>query len=517
VVQLAAGGVGSDEWLLSACPGSVLKLWHLQAARGSLPPSSPELRARLAGPADRSTGLDVCCSSSGTLALSVDGTQQVDVFLCEAASNSGAGKQATLSVAFVLSSHEQISSARFVRSKADEGRATVIGFGASLAAIWSFRPEKASRKGVPRTVAPSFVVLSSELGGRVLSARTLSQPQRVPASLVVAFGPVANPAFAAAHAPVDEAGTVSIEHLAGGARQAQVPRELGSAAAAADKATPAALSTKATVARTAASFSQRHHQQQPQQPTVLGPLEAAVARRQPRRRPLAEVAEEPEEDMEDGARAVPSRKRLKLLPEGSRAPSGLSIAPMVRQGLRCKDSASIHEALERADRRVIDSTVAELTGAEAFDLLQECTHRLLSQPVRGQVLCSWIQRVLMRHCAFIFSQPVLHRALQPLHDAFQARCTSHRTLVRLRGRLQALRNCGRLALASSKRATSAADASASAPLLEYVEGDENIVAEEEAGEDTSPGCEGGSGEDDDDDDDFDEEDSDDDILIDGSD
>jgi len=502
--QLAAGGGGSEEWLLSSCPNSVLKLWSMPhvPSKGEQPP--PAQMARLAGPANASTSLDVCSSSGRTLALCADGTLQVDVFFCDRApQDPAAGKQAPLGAAVVLSAHEQIRVARFAAGGGAEGRATVVGFGASAAAVWTFRADKVGKRASARTVAPSLVVLASELGGRVLSARAAAglakeeAAQQAAASLVVAYGAASNPAFAAARASGAEAGAVNIELLSGSTRRQKLP--LGGAAAPGSAAVAAPEAQKAQAAAAATTT----------EPTVLGPLEAGVARKQPRR--------QPQDAAGSGDEQPSSRKRARLLPEGGggKAPSGLSIAPVVRQGLRSKDGSSIEKALQSANRKVIDSTVADLSGPEAFDLLQELSQRLLSQPIKGQVLCTWIQRVLLRHCAFIFSQPVLHHALQPLHDAFQARCSSHRTLVRLRGRLQALRNCGKLAVEKGKRSTLAADASATAPLLEYVEGDEDDAAEDEAGEDATSegtGCEGGSG-DDDDDDDFDFEDSDDDILL----
>merc|ERR1712129_663042 len=118
-------------------------------------------------------------------------------------------------------------------------------------------------------------------------------------------------------------------------------------------------------------------------------------------------------------------------------------------------------------------------GAEAFDLLQECTQRILSQPIRGINLSYWVQRVLMRHSSFLFSQPVLQHALQPLQDAFQVRCATHQNLLRLRGRLVNLRQCGRTLMINqemTKMAKAGGDADApSAPLLEYVEGDEELA------------------------------------------
>merc|ERR1712232_491528 len=108
---------------------------------------------------------------------------------------------------------------------------------------------------------------------------------------------------------------------------------------------------------------------------------------------------------------------------------GLSIAPMARQGLRSKETSQLEHVFSTSDRRVIDSTVSELSGAEAFDLLQECTKRLVQVPVHGQNICNWIQSVLTKHCAFIAAQPALRGALEPLHDALQARASLHRSLV----------------------------------------------------------------------------------------
>merc|ERR1712187_85888 len=117
------------------------------------------------------------------------------------------------------------------------------------------------------------------------------------------------------------------------------------------------------------------------------------------------------------------RKRARL-PEGGAVKAGLSIAPLVRQGLRAKDSSSLEKVLAQSDRGVIDCTVAECTGPEAFDLLQECTWRMMYRPLTAMVLVVWIKAILTRHCAYIRSQPVLGTALVPLFDALESRVTS---------------------------------------------------------------------------------------------
>mmetsp|Transcript_31071 Transcript_31071/g.46888 ORF Transcript_31071/g.46888 Transcript_31071/m.46888 type:complete len:333 (+) Transcript_31071:146-1144(+) len=263
----------------------------------------------------------------------------------------------------------------------------------------------------------------------------------------------------------------------------------------------------------------------PSSPAVLGPLQAAVARRQPRKRapPQAAVASDdpPDEEDgggagEDGATASRGSKRAKLLPQGTQAPTGLSLAPMVRQGLRSKDTEMLHQVLSNGDAQTIDSTVLDLSGPECYDLLLECTRKLMATPARGVQLCMWVKSVLQHRCAYILSQPSLQRSLQPLHDAFQARCGNHQTLLKLRGRLQALRASGQLALAAGTRQTSAVEAGALAPLMEYQEGDE-LAAEDDEDEDDdedegdSVGREGGSEEEGS----FLDDSDDDDIFIDG--
>lgn len=494
LAQLATCG-GAGEWLLTACPSSALKLWRLQdapkGAKAAAPPP-PAQQLRLAGPANKTSALDMCSVAGELLALCADGTMQVDVFNCSSGITAGAAagdnKQPPLSAAFVLSGHEQIRSARFAPVQpGTEGRVTVIGFGSSMVACWHLRLDKAGKNGAPRTVAAAFVALSSELGGRVLCASPTIALQEGRAPVLAAFGPAANPAFAKLRAPATKGGAAVIELSESSAKP--IPEAAkGTAEPSADAAT--AVPKK-----------------KPQQPIVLGPLEAAVERRQPKKRPHAEMADLAGAAPEAEGGAGMGRKRQQL-PEGGKAQGGLSVVPMVRQGLRAKDKASIEKILQISDLKIIDNTIAELTGSEAFDLMQECTHRILSQPARTAVFCRWIQRTIMRHSAFLFSQPALHQALQPLRDVFLARCASNKNLVKLHGRLLMLRNCGRV-LDEQNKETKTSDDVAKAPLLEYTEGDEDLAEEASQDEDSvGGGDDGGSG-------DEDLDDSDDDILIDG--
>jgi len=480
IAQLTLSG-GPSEWLLTACPNSTMRLWSLPDTSKGAKALPPVQRMRLAGPADTTSGLDMYCSGGKVLALCADGTMQVDVFVCDASTAAvDDKKQPPLSSAFVLSAHEQIRTARFVRQVA-EGRATVLGFGGTVIACWNLRLDRAGKNGTPRTVASAFVVLAAELGGRVLSARPAAELQDKSNPLIIAYGATANPSFAKLRAPAAKGEAAVIERSVDAAGQAPKPAADGAAKPGAEVA---AAATKKT-------------------PTILGPLEANVERTQPKKRQLGDI----DKELEAG-----NRKRLQL-PDGGKAQGGLSVTPMVRQALRAKDTASMEKVLQIADHKVIDCTVSELTGAEAFDLMQECTHRIMTQPIRGPIFCRWIQRVTLRHGAFLFSQPILHRALQPLHDVFTARCSSNKNLVRLQGRLQTLKYSGRALVEENKNTKSNEDV-AKAPLLEYTEGDEDNLAED-ASQDGDASSASGAGEDEDGSglDDFGSDD--DDILIDG--
>lgn len=402
---------------------------------------------------------------------------QIDVFSCPTDPEEVEMRASPIAAAFVLSCHEQIHNVRIVPPAADlkddgsamKARAGVIGFGLSMVALWFFNTDRASKpsKG-PKTLAAVFTLAANELGGRVLCARGTT-PQE---PLVVAFGALAQPAFAKVIPPVGKGEQVKVEPLSDLARD----RTAGSDAKKAGESAKEAAAAKAK-----AKAKAPEEQAQPQAPTVLGPLEATVARKQTKRKREGEAEE-------DGGAA----NRAAMLPEGSRAASGgLSIAPMVRQGLRSKDPNSISKVLQTADRRVIDSTVAQLSGHEAFDLLQECAQRLMQQRTYSQVICGWMQRVLLRHCAYISSRPLLQQALQPLHDIFEARCSTHRSLTLLRGRLLAARDCGKQVIARQKLERE----TLRNPLIEFKELDSEKQAAEEVAEDNTSEAGGEAAED----------------------
>lgn len=464
-----------QEWLLSAAPGAALKLWKLPAAGDSL----GELRkasSRLAAPANAATCLELACLGGRLVGLCADGTMQVDFFDLgdgeqEGGKSAETTKQPPRAAARVLSCHERLVHCRLAAPRGGKAPAQclVLGFGHSIVAVWSF-DAVAPQSKKERTVAPVFAVTNSELGGKVLCARADvagsavarqrdGQTERI--AFLVAYGPSVKPVFAQVLAPKVSGSAAQIVALAGAATVKSVDAQAAKQAAA--KGTDKG-------------------------PTVLGPMEIAA----PGRKRLAP---------DDSA----SQKRTKSIMPASRpvsAGSNLSLAPILRQGLRSKDDSALDKTLVLKDRELMETSVAELSGSEAFDLLQECAKRLLARPMEGQVYSAWIQRVLLHHCSFIRSQPKLQEALRPLHDSTAARCAGHRGLVRLRGRLQHLVFQGKQVL--ERRAQE--QATVRAPLLEYVEGDEELPDDDEDDAEQEDEEEGIGDDDDDEDIDIDADD-----------
>lgn len=452
-----ASGRSAQEWLLAASPSAGLKLWRLPAAGSSLSELT-KAHARLAAPANPATCLDLCTVNGHLLALCADGTMQADFF--NLGPEDGRGEKAAgerpKESARVLSCHERLAEARLARASLSSGQLVVVGFGTSIVACWTF--ELKGGDASTRTVAPAFTVSASELGGKILCARWDSAGSAQPVSgdlaMVVAHGPSAQPSFSKVLPPAKPKGASKVVGLS----QAPSKQKASASAAAAETA---------------------------KVPTVLGPAELAAMRRQE----LKRSAEE------DGG----SQKRQKQpMPASRPATSGsnLSLAPVLRQGLRSKDGASLDKSLVIRDKELMETSIGELSGSEAFDLLQECAKRLLDRPMEGQVYCAWIQRVLLHHCTFIRAQPALKEALRPLHDATAARCAKHEGLARLRGRLQCLIGLGKQVVVRKAQEQK----TVRAPLLEYVEGDDELDEEEDDDEEEA---EQEDAEDEDDDEDID--------------
>lgn len=470
IAQLAASVTG-PEWLLSASAGgAALKLWNI----GELVASpAPQAHRRLVGPARSALAVDLRATDTCAMALCCDGGLQVDVFISHSGASGGGDEAARppLAAALALSSREPVQTARFYGEAAREGapqsRAGVIGYGTSAVMIWTF---KSSGKGGTRTVAPIAIVTAEELGGRVLSARP---DTFTPASAVVAFGPAAQVSLADVKAPVARGGESTFE--------VRLPIRSQTAPPAAAKPTHSAQPSAPEGATPDAATL----------PEVLGPLQVAAARSRPQKRAAGEGL-------------APPAKKVAALPDAKHTSSAISVAPLVRQAIQSKDTGLMEQVFKSSgSNRVIISTVAALSGAEAFDMLQTCTRRLLKEPANARGYGFWVKEILIQHCAFIQSQPVLRTALEPLHDLLEMRTSSYMPLVRLRGRLQMLQGMSAAAIDSIAHERD----TLRTPLTEYVEGDEE-VGEDASTEAETAGAKGPDdedGEDDDSDDIFDDD------------
>mmetsp|Transcript_54207 Transcript_54207/g.126156 ORF Transcript_54207/g.126156 Transcript_54207/m.126156 type:complete len:607 (+) Transcript_54207:21-1841(+) len=428
ICHLAARSSLGAEWLISAGVGSALRLWQLVDASAD---EKPRVHAKLAAPSSSATCLDLHCFGDLIVVVCADGAAQIDAF---GISNtlSDTSKKCTLGASLVLSSHEIIQGARIVPPSADtavgaKSHLGVVGHSPSTLAFWSFALERVSQTtATPKTLASSFTILADRLGGHVLCARGTESA----APIVAAVGALAKPSFVRVTAAASKGEDASVELLDKNIAREQAALSVGEASR--------------------------------QQAVVLGPLETLGVQRKAKRKRLMQEAE-------DGA-----RERVDMLPKASRTDvGGISIAPMLRQALRSRDDQRISIVFASSDTQIIDATVSQLSGSEAFDMLQECAKRLISQREFSTQLCTWMQCVLLRHCAFISARPVLQRALKPLHDIFEARCVTYRSVVLLRGRLHQAR-CSRKELTAREKLERE---TVHAPLLEYVEGDEDLDEE----------------------------------------
>eukprot|EP00435_Cladocopium_sp_Y103_P025728 s2488_g6.t1 len=172
--------------------------------------------------------------------------------------------------------------------------------------------------------------------------------------------------------------------------------------------------------------------------------------------------------------------------------SQLSLAPMLRQHLRSKDSSALDKSLVLKDRAVMDTSTAELSGVEAFNLLHECAKRVMERPAQTAVYCAWIQRIVFNHGTFLRSHPTLADSLRQFYDSAQYRCTTYRHMRRMHGRIRHL-------LVSGKKIMDSESTEITKPLLEYVEGDEDLddADDEDEKENDDEDDDGDSGDDED--------------------
>ena len=84
---------------------------------------------------------------------------------------------------------------------------------------------------------------------------------------------------------------------------------------------------------------------------------------------------------------------------------------------------------------MISATVDELSGTEAFDLLQAATVKLHKYPVLGTELSFWMKAILISHATYFMSNPAMQNALQPLYESLKQRTATRQSFEALRARV----------------------------------------------------------------------------------
>ncbi len=174
--------------------------------------------------------------------------------------------------------------------------------------------------------------------------------------------------------------------------------------------------------------------------------------------------------------------------------NAVSQAPLVRQALASKDEKLWHVVFSKKDLRVLESTVSELSGTEAFDLLQEATARLYKYPSVATEVSYWMKQVLITHATYFMASPSFKSALQPLYETIRTRVSNKDPFMETQATLIPILNAHR---------DKAKPSDVQEPLVKYEEGDEEVeISETEDESENEDGIDGdiadlGSGMDDD--------------------
>lgn len=98
----------------------------------------------------------------------------------------------------------------------------------------------------------------------------------------------------------------------------------------------------------------------------------------------------------------------------------------------------LQSCLSQVDKRVVNSTVSDLSGREAFLWFKECESLLFKQAQKAALLTEWMRLILNKHCSYLLSSTELKAELQPFYKSLQERLQSHESLLRISGKLDLL-------------------------------------------------------------------------------
>mmetsp|Transcript_8395 Transcript_8395/g.18646 ORF Transcript_8395/g.18646 Transcript_8395/m.18646 type:complete len:616 (+) Transcript_8395:116-1963(+) len=424
-------------WLLSVGSASTLKLWTYTGPSDT----TPAMHGKFTGPANKPSCIDVVTVDTSVVAISCDGSSQVDVFVADA-TQASARKASTAS--YILSSHHQVLYASFASgfdASLVDGKLCVVGYGTAGVLLWHFELEEGLT--VAKTLHPMLAAGFASLGGRVLYARWARPPTEVAeatASVVVGVGSMAKPFFA------------QVTLQGHGQRSKTVLTKL----------TKQAVETQRSSAAPTAGPAVR----------ILGPAETT---RLGRKRAAAE-------SQQPAASKVPRTSLAEALPTPARVGGALSAAPLARQALRAGDRGSIEQIVSIADQGVIDATCTDLNATEALQMIREITKKLVSQPAEGIKFSNWIRSILVRHCTAMSQRDDFRDTVEPLREVLKKRVANWRAWARVRGCLRLYTVVGM----QPQRAVKIEAEDRRKPLFEYVEGDEDIEQDVPMSDDGQP-------------------------------
>lgn len=134
--------------------------------------------------------------------------------------------------------------------------------------------------------------------------------------------------------------------------------------------------------------------------------------------------------------------------------------------------------MAQGGHRLVASTVADLSGREAFAWFQECESLLYKQPQKASLLTDWMRLILTQHCSYLLANQELKAQLQPFYKALQERVQSHESLLRVSGKLDLLITTAGDRIAAQQNQNEALQE----PLRKFREGDDLIGGADQAGD-----------------------------------
>jgi len=126
-----------------------------------------------------------------------------------------------------------------------------------------------------------------------------------------------------------------------------------------------------------------------------------------------------------------------------------SLGSLLPQALRAGDAALVERCLAVSQRRVVARSVARLLPGDASLLVIAASARLRARPGRAHGLVPWLRAAILLHSSTLQHDAAALAALAALHRHVEARTSSHRALLALRGRLDLINAAAGLGLGDS--------------------------------------------------------------------